>query len=449
MALDEPRDRLFAAIRNEEERSRVPKNKAGIDRPSNFACSPSPPGDAIQYEKVYKVLEGSSSTEALMKVGETVYLDYQAATPLDERVLLVMRDAFTTQFANPHAADHALGWQASAAIENAASQIASLFGLQSNDVIFTSGASEANAMAMHAAKAVADRTGRTEVLIGAADHGSIKNEANNIGLVVKQIPLDRRGAPDTDQLRAMIGEDTALVSVVGVNNENGAIAELAKLSALCKEQGVLFHTDLAQAPLAMEIDLLELDVTFATISAHKLYGPKGVGAFLISPGASEFVKPIFTGAGQQGGRRGGTMPTELIVGFGEACRLVTQNGLEERSYVADIRDLFIKKLEEQQIAVLIGPREGRHPGNALMRFPGHDAADLLARLQPFIAASTQSACSSGTIEPSVVLQAMGYDKTFASECVRFSFGRFSDTEQIEYATSLIVKTVSCALDDIH
>lgn len=373
-----------------------------------------------------------------MQVGDTIYLDYQAATPLDGRVFQVMQAAYATHFANPHAADHVLGWRAAAAIEKASAEIATLFGLQADDVVFTSGASEANAMAMNAAKAISAQTGRKEVLIGSADHGSIRNEADSSGLTVRHIPLDERGAPDTKCLRAMLSDDTALVSVVGVNNENGAIAELAEIATLCKAHRVMFHADLAQAPLALDIDLLDLDIPLATISAHKLYGPKGVGALLVGPGASELVTPVVVGAGQQGGRRGGTMPTELIVGFGEACRLVSIDGKGERERISSLRNRFVKILEEKQIASLVGGRENRHPGNALMHFCGQNAANLLARLQPHIAASTQSACSSGTIEPSHVLSAMGINREAASECIRFSFGRFSDDGQVDRAVDYLI-----------
>jgi len=372
-----------------------------------------------------------------MQVGETIYLDYQASTPMDERVLQMMQAASATCFANPHAADHALGWRAAAAIKTAAAQVGNLFGLQGDDVIFTSGASEANAMAIRTADAIAVRAQRTELLVGAADHGSILNEAAQSRLSARHIPLNERGAPDPDRLRAMISEASALVSIVGVNNENGAIADLKAISDICKSNGVLFHADLSQAPLAMDIDLLDLDIAFATISSHKLYGPKGVGALLTGPGMSESIAPVITGAGQQGGRRGGTMPTELIVGFGEACRIISENGETERVRVTAIRDHFIKSLEEKHIASVIGSLEQRHPGNALMHFPNQDAADLLARLQPFIAASTQSACSSGNIEPSHVVQAMGYERGFASECIRFSFGRFSDCKQVDQAVAMI------------
>lgn len=364
-----------------------------------------------------------------MQVGETIYLDYQASTPVDGRVLKVMQEASATLFANPHAADHALGWRAAAAIEKAAAQVGNLFGLQGDDVIFTSGASEANAMVFRTAQAIAERSQRTEVLIGVADHGSILNEAANSGLVIQYITLNELGAPDLEHLKALLSDVTALVSIVGVNNENGAIADLGAVSDLCRSRGVMLHVDLAQAPLAMDLDLLDLDISLATISAHKLYGPKGVGALLTGPGTSGMVRPVVIGAGQQSGLRGGTMPTELIVGFGEACRLVEEAGQIERDKLAAIRDLFVKNLEEKQICSLVGPLKNRHPGNALLRFQGYDASDLLARLQPQIAASTQSACSSGSIDPSHVLKAMGFDHQEASECIRFSFGRFSTEEQ--------------------
>ncbi len=373
-----------------------------------------------------------------MQVGETIYLDYQASTPMDERVMQIMQVASATCFANPHAADHTLGWRAAAAIKMAADQVGKLFGLQGDDVIFTSGASEANTVAIRTAEAIAAHSQCTDLLIGAADHGSILNEAAQSHLTARHIPLDERGAPDPVCLSAMISDNTALVSIVGVNNENGAIADLKTISDICQTNGVLFHADLSQAPLAIDIDLLDLNIAFATVSSHKIYGPKGVGALLTGPGMSESITPVIYGAGQQGGRRGGTMPTELIVGFGEACRLVSEYGNFERERIAAIRDRFIKSLKEKNLASLVGSLEQRHPGNALMRFPGQDAADLLARLQPFIAASTQSACSSGTIEPSRVIQAMGHERSFASECIRFSFGRFSDCKQVDQAVAIIL-----------
>lgn len=377
-----------------------------------------------------------------MQIGETIYLDYHASTPVDERVLRAMHHASTTLFANPHAANHALGWKAAAAIEKAAAKVGNLFGLQQDDMIFTSGASEANAMAFRAAEAIRDASGRAEILIGAADHSSVLNEAARSSLLVRHISLDHRGAPDPDHLKALLNDGTALVSVVGVNNENGAIADLEAIAGLCRATGALLHVDLSQAPLAMDLDLLNLEIDLATVSAHKLYGPKGVGALLMGPGIAAAVRPIIFGAGQQGGMRGGTMPTELIVGFGEACQILADSGRAEREAVQGLRDRFVQFLEKRSVAYLVGGLEGRHPGNALIRFPGCDAADLLARLQPWIAASSQSACSSGSIGPSHVLQAMGKADSYAAECIRFSLGRFSTEAQVDAVVKILTKELS-------
>lgn len=377
-----------------------------------------------------------------MQIGDTIYLDYQAATPLDERVLAKMHAAAATLFGNPHSADHVLGWRAAAAIEDAASEIGNLFQIQPDDVIFTSGASEANAMVVRTAPTRARSDQQDEILVGAGDHNSIINEAERSGLTVRRIALNDDGEPDIDHLATMITDATRLVSLIGVNNENGSIADMRALGRCCKAHNVMCHVDLAQAPVAIDIDLGDLEIDYATISAHKLYGPKGVGALLIGPTAFRDLEPLIFGAGQQGGRRGGTMPTELIVGFGEACRLVSQCASADRERVADIRDTFVEALVAREAATLIGALDNRHPGNALMRFAGHDASDLLARLQPTIAASSQSACSSGSIEPSHVLLAMGLDRQDASECIRFSFGRFSTHAQATSAVKAITQVLA-------
>lgn len=379
-----------------------------------------------------------------MQVGDTIYLDYQAATPVDERVLAKMNSSAATLFGNPHSADHVLGWRAAAAIEEAASEVGNLFQIQSDDVLFTSGASEANALVVRATKWRARQNQKSEILVGAGDHSSIINEAERSGLIVRRIPLNVDGAPDPNSLARMINDATVLVSVIGVNNENGSIADIGALGRCCETHAVPCHVDLAQAPVAINIDLDGLAIDYATISAHKLYGPKGVGALLIGPTGFRDLEPLIFGAGQQSGRRGGTMPTELIVGFGEACRLVSECASADRESVADIRDTFVEALVAQRAATLVGALGSRHPGNALMRFPGYDASDLLARLQPTIAASSQSACSSGSIEPSHVLLAMGLDRKAASECIRFSFGRFSTHAQANAA----VKAISQVLAEV-
>lgn len=377
-----------------------------------------------------------------MRVGETIYLDYQASTPIDPRVRAKMLAAEEDLFANPHAADHALGWRAAAAISESAKEIAGLVGMDADDLVFTSGASEANAMALRAARRIARETGKSELIIGSGDHSSILNEAAVLGLTVRHIPLGSDGAPDMGHLSQLICERTALVSLVGVNNENGAITDLAGANALCEPAGIPWHADLSQAPLAMDLNLFTMGVSFATLSSHKVYGPKGVGALIMSPQVARWVAPLFQGGLQQGGRRGGTLPTELCIGFGEACRILHIEGAAERGRVAAMRDRFVSKIEDERIGRMVGQTTRRHPGNALIHFAGVEAADLLGRMQPTIAASSQSACASGSIEPSRVVQAMGLSRTTASECVRFSFGRFSDDTQVADALDCLMHTIA-------
>ena len=379
-----------------------------------------------------------------MRIGETLYFDYQASTPLDPRVGQVMREAETSLFANPHAADHILGWRAAAAIADAAGQIGRLLGMAGEDVTFTSGASEANAMVFHAARSVATATGRNEILISAGEHSSVVNEAEACGLLIRTVTLDQNGAPDLSSLSELISNRTALVSLIGVSNESGAVSDLAAASVICAQSGALFHADLSQALLTLDVDMFAAGLSIATLSSHKIYGPKGIGALVSTPEAAKFLSALVIGGRQQNGKRGGTLPTELCVGFGEACRILSSDGETERTQVASLRDAFVLKLETLDLATLVGSRGARHPGNALMHFSGFDAGDLLSRLQPKIAASSQSACASGNVEPSRIVQSMGYSRKLASECVRFSLGRYSDTAQVDEAIDILVEAIAAA-----
>lgn len=380
-----------------------------------------------------------------MRIGETLYFDYQASTPLDPRVAHVMRDAQTRLFANPHSTDHVLGWRAAAAIAEAAAHIAQLLGVDDTDVTFTSGASEANAMAFVAARQYAAQTGRIEVIVSEGDHSSVMNEADACGLRVRKIGLDRNGAPSISELENLISSQTAIVSLIGVSNESGAVSDLQAASDLCLRHGALFHTDLSQALLTLDLDMFEMGISYATLSSHKVYGPKGIGALVSTPQTEKWISPLIHGGSQQNGRRGGTLPTELCIGFGEACRIIQTEGDAERLRVATLRNDFVRQLETNGVAQLLGSRDNRHPGNALMHFKGIDASDLLSQLQPLIAASSQSACASGSIEPSRIVQAMGESRNVALECIRFSLGRFSDQSQVDDAISHLTKALGeCA-----
>lgn len=360
---------------------------------------------------------------------------------MDPRVRQKMVEADSELFANPHATDHMLGWKAGAAIEQSARTIAEYFGMAGSELVFTSGASEANTMAILAATKFASANARSEIVVCAGDHSSILNEANRSALAIKICPVDANGYPDIDWLRSHVGAQTALVSVVGVNNENGAIADLNAIGRVCGRARCLFHADLAQAPTAIDVDLADLEISLATLASHKIYGPKGVGALLAAPDAFEWLTPIILGGGQQNRLRGGTVPTDLCVGFAAAVNILSADAVIERKRIRILRDGMVRKIEECKMGRLIGSLENRHPGNALIHFPGTEASDLLRRLQPRIAASSQSACSSGAIEPSRVIQAMGYDRSTASQCIRFSLGRFTNEGQIDEALDCLASEI--------
>ena len=377
-----------------------------------------------------------------MRIGETIYCDYQASTPVDPSVVSAILKASQSLFANPHATDHVLGWNASVAVSDSAATIANFLGMDGDDLIFTSGATEANAMAVDAIIVSGQSLGKRKVFLGSGDHPSSRNALFNKDVISVEIPLTQDGAPDTDWLHSNLTDDVAGISVIGVSNESGAISNLSVISEICSAKQVLLHVDLAQALLATDIDLSELEISFATISAHKIYGPKGIGALICSPLARDFLVPMILGGGQQDGLRGGTIPTELCVGFAAAVAVLIENRLSEQERVRKLRDYFVSQITEKGLGKLVGSKENRHPGNALIHFSGYDSSDLLSRLQPLVAASSQSACSSGSLSPSKVVMEMGYDRNVASETVRFSFGRYSDENQIDDVVNAIARTLA-------
>lgn len=368
-----------------------------------------------------------------MRFGNTIYADYQAATPIDPRVSAVMAEAEQTLFANPLSADHAAGWAAARSISDARCHVSDLLNVFPEDIRFTSGATAANDIALRLARGLADTGPRRGLIVGAGDHNSVLSGSQSSGLDVLRWPLRSCGAPDLDWLNAERLAKTAMVSVIGVNNETGVPSPLIEIAARCAAAKVPLHVDAAQMPLAMGFDPASLGASLATISSHKIYGPKGVGALYIGPDMIKTAQSFHL----DGDAIRGTPPTALLAGFGEACRLVDLEGDNERMSVARLRDRFVSLLQSTVGTVLVGTRVGRHPGNALLHIPSVSGADLLSRCQPDIAASTQSACRSEELEPSLVVQAMGYTQAFAENCVRFSFGRFTDVDQINELAEIV------------
>lgn len=383
-----------------------------------------------------------SRRRADVRVGPTIYMDYHASTPVDPAVAETMADANRTDFANPQSSDHVLGWRAHRRIEESAAAIGGFAGISSDYVLFLPGATEANRRAIVGAAAAA---GRPRVLISKVEHRSVRvaaeEAARRFGLTLERLEVGADGRVQTEELSRRLGRDVGLVSVMAVNNEIGTINDIAALGALCRERGALFHVDASQAPLAVELASAMPVIDLLTLSSHKAYGPKGIGALLAAPDLQDAMSTASEG---EAVRPPGTLPTTLCIGFAKALTLLDPTTrAEERLRVARLRDRFADGLVARGVNLdWVGPaKAARHPGNAALRFKGVDAADLLSSLQPALAASTQSACSSGVIEPSPVLLAIGLGGEAAGECVRFGLGRFSDEGQVDEAIALVVQAI--------
>ena len=377
----------------------------------------------------------------------TVYADYQATTPLDPRVHDRMAPFWSQSFGNPHSSDHVVGWQAQRAVDAAAASVAPLIGADADEIIFTSGATEANNLALFGLAGRAPR-GANRILVSEVEHKCVLAASRAIavrdGFAVETIPVDQEGMLDLTALEAALGDDVLVVSVMAVNNEVGAIQDLPRISEMLSSRNILLHCDAAQAPCAMDMRNLANHADMISLSAHKMYGPQGIGALYIRRELQDRVEPLIYGGGQQNGLRSGTLPLPLCVGMGTAAELAaTRDAAAERLRVARQRDRFVQLIRQGGAQPIVnGPLPNRrHPGNANLRFNGYDAHSLLGALQPNLAASTGSACTSGTAEPSHVLRAMGLSIEKSDASIRFSFGRFTTDDEISAAAKLVLQAL--------
>ncbi|MCU0730352.1 MAG: cysteine desulfurase [Hyphomonas sp.] len=371
-----------------------------------------------------------------------VYMDYQASTPLDPRVFAAMRAYFegAVGLGNPHAADHAYGWDADAAINRARNQIASLIGADSDEVIFTSGATEANNLALLGA-ARAALPARREIVVSAIEHKCVLAVGRALvdeGFALRVAPVRPDGMIDVDELGRLIGRTTAIVSVMAVNNETGVTQPIAQVGKLCRAAGALLHSDAAQALAVEPIEVDSWNVDLLSLSAHKAYGPKGIGALYVRRERRSQMRPIMFGGGQEDGLRPGTLATPLCVGFGAACQILSDERETEIERTRRLRDRLLDQLRADLPDLEVnGTLISRHPGNLNIRVPGIEAELLLAAARPKLAAATGSACTSGTTEPSHVLIAMGLSGAQAAESVRLSLGRLTRDEDVDAAASAL------------
>lgn len=382
----------------------------------------------------------------------TVYADYQATTPLDPRVHDRMAPFWSQSFGNPHSSDHVVGWQAQRAVDAAAASVAPLIGADADEIIFTSGATEANNLALFGLAGRAPR-GANRILVSEVEHKCVLAASRAIavrdGFAVETIPVDQEGMLDLTALEAALGDDVLVVSVMAVNNEVGAIQDLPRISEMLSSRNILLHCDAAQAPCAMDMRNLANHADMISLSAHKMYGPQGIGALYIRRELQDRVEPLIYGGGQQNGLRSGTLPLPLCVGMGTAAELAANDdAAAERARVSRQRDRFVLLIAEGGAhPVLNGPHaDRRHPGNANLRFDGYEAHSILGTLQPTLAASTGAACASGMPESSHVLRAMGLSAEESDASIRFSFGRFTTDQEISACARLLLKalhTIQC------
>ena len=378
-----------------------------------------------------------------MNLNKTVFADYQSTTPVDPRVLDRMTPHWNESFGNPHSGDHVVGWRAAAAVEEAQQSVANLIGADPDEIIFTSGATEANNLAILGLARRAPPT-RRRIVISAIEHKCVLAAARHLetheGFDVHILPVNSEGFVDLDNLTSYLDDTVLLASIMLVNNEIGTVQNVSEIASILARYGVVFHCDAAQAPAAMDVNELGQYADLVSLSGHKIYGPQGIGALYIRRHLQEQVEPLIYGGGQQNGLRSGTLPLALCVGMGAASDLLANpDAASERQRVGQQRDAFLFGLAECGVKTkLNGPsNEHRHPGNANLQFPGFSAQDILGMLQPNLAASTGAACSSGIPEPSHVLQAIGLSDEQADSSVRFSFGRFTTDEDTRRAANYI------------
>ncbi|MFZ5466310.1 MAG: IscS subfamily cysteine desulfurase [Pseudomonadota bacterium] len=380
----------------------------------------------------------------MMTLKLPIYLDYSATTPVDERVAEKMCDCLTREgnFGNPASRSHSFGWKAEKAVEEAREQVAALVGADPKEIVWTSGATESNNLAIKGAAQFYKKKGRHIVTIS-TEHKAVIDTCRALereGFEVTYLDPEPNGLVDADKFAAALREDTVLASVMFVNNEIGVIQDIEKLGAICRGKGVIFHVDAAQATGKVKIDLENLPVDLMSFSAHKTYGPKGVGALYVRRKPRVRVEAQTHGGGHERGMRSGTLATHQIVGMGEAFRIAREEMAAENERIRMLRDRLWNGLKDMEEVYLNGDLEQRVPHNLNVSFNFVEGESLIMALKD-IAVSSGSACTSASLEPSYVLRALGRSDELAHSSIRFSIGRYTTAEEIDYTIDLIRKAV--------
>jgi cysteine desulfurase len=368
-----------------------------------------------------------------------LYFDYSATTPVDPRVAAKMIPYLTEEFGNPASRSHPFGWTADKAVEEARAQVAALVGADPREIVFTSGATESNNLAIKGAGHFYAGTKGKHIITVRTEHKAVLDtvrEMERQGFEATYLNVKENGLLDLDVLRAAIRPDTVLVSVMAVNNEIGVIQDIDAIGRICREKGVIFHVDAAQATGKMPIDLAKLPVDLMSFSAHKTYGPKGIGALYVRRKPRVRLEAQMHGGGHERGMRSGTLATHQIVGMGEAFRIAREEMATENERIRMLRDRLYNGLKDIEEVHLNGDMDQRVPHNLNVSFNFVEGESLIMAIKE-LAVSSGSACTSASLEPSYVLRALGRSDELAHSSIRFSIGRFTTEEEVDYAIKLL------------
>ncbi|MBP7467089.1 MAG: IscS subfamily cysteine desulfurase [Thauera sp.] len=371
-----------------------------------------------------------------------IYLDYSATTPVDPRVAQKMIPWLTEQFGNPASRSHAYGWAAEAAVEEAREQVAALVNADAKEIIWTSGATESNNLAIKGAAHFYQGKGK-HIITVKTEHKAVLDTVRELereGFEATYLDVQENGLIDLDVLKAAIRPDTIVVSVMFVNNEIGVIQPIAEIGEICREKGIIFHVDAAQATGKVDIDLDKLKVDLMSFCAHKTYGPKGIGALYVRRKPRVRLEAQMHGGGHERGLRSGTLATHQIVGMGESFRIAREEMAAENARVKKLRDRLLAGLTDIEATFVNGDLEHRVPHNLNISFAYVEGESLIMAIKD-IAVSSGSACTSASLEPSYVLRALGRNDELAHSSIRFTLGRFTTEEEIDFTIDLLHKKI--------
>jgi len=372
-----------------------------------------------------------------------IYLDYSATTPVDPRVAEKMVPYLTEKFGNPASRSHAFGWEAEKAVEGAREHVAALVNADPREIIWTSGATESNNLAIKGAAHFYQSKGK-HIITVKTEHKAVLDTVRELerqGFEASYLDVQENGLVDIDRFKQALRKDTIVASVMLVNNEIGVIQPVAEIGEICREKGIIFHVDAAQATGKMAIDLARLKVDLMSFSAHKTYGPKGIGALYVRRKPRVRLEPQMHGGGHERGLRSGTLPTHQIVGMGEAFRIAKAEMASENERIRCLRDKLFKGLSDIEAVEVNGDIEHRVPHNLNISFAYVEGESLIMAIKD-VAVSSGSACTSASLEPSYVLRALGRSDELAHSSIRFTIGRFTTEEEVDYTIDLLHRKVT-------